>query len=242
VTAPVHVARRPRTARWRSGGSSSTRARASTGSSPSRSTCATAGRAGHVQDQARAHRGRRRRGVPPPQERARRRFLLLGLYDDGAPSSTWGERRLPDETAAQLVESWSRCAWRTWSGIPGRPGRRSRRTSPRGCRRASRWSTKKDFSWVPLRPERVAEWRTTHGERRAVPAHGPLPRWRPDRTAESCTYSQLDEPVGYDLAEILGRRTDAVTRTTDPRPDRSNKWADRPTRRARTEVSGYGHR
>jgi ATP-dependent DNA ligase len=28
-------------------------------------------------------------------------------------------------------------------------------------------------------------------------------RWRPDRTAESCTYSQLDEPVGYDLAEIF---------------------------------------
>ena len=26
----------------------------------------------------------------------------------------------------------------------------------------------------------------------------------PDRTAESCTYSQLEEPVGYDLTEIFG--------------------------------------
>jgi ATP-dependent DNA ligase len=29
-------------------------------------------------------------------------------------------------------------------------------------------------------------------------------RWRPDRTPESCTYAQLEEPVRYDLAEILG--------------------------------------
>lgn len=29
-------------------------------------------------------------------------------------------------------------------------------------------------------------------------------RWRPDRTPESCGYGQLDEPVSYDLSEILG--------------------------------------
>ena len=28
-------------------------------------------------------------------------------------------------------------------------------------------------------------------------------RWRPDRTPGSCTYAQLEEPVGYDLAEVL---------------------------------------
>jgi ATP-dependent DNA ligase len=28
-------------------------------------------------------------------------------------------------------------------------------------------------------------------------------RWRPDRTPESCTYEQLEEPVEFDLAEVL---------------------------------------
>ncbi len=28
-------------------------------------------------------------------------------------------------------------------------------------------------------------------------------RWRPDREPSSCTYEQLQEPVTYDLAEIL---------------------------------------
>jgi ATP-dependent DNA ligase len=32
-------------------------------------------------------------------------------------------------------------------------------------------------------------------------------RWRPDRDPRSCTYDQLEEPVTYDLAEILGSRT-----------------------------------
>jgi ATP-dependent DNA ligase len=29
-------------------------------------------------------------------------------------------------------------------------------------------------------------------------------RWRPDRDPDSCTFTQLEEVVGYDLAEILG--------------------------------------
>jgi ATP-dependent DNA ligase len=29
-------------------------------------------------------------------------------------------------------------------------------------------------------------------------------RWRPDRDPGSCGYDQLEEPVGYDLAEVLG--------------------------------------
>lgn len=34
-------------------------------------------------------------------------------------------------------------------------------------------------------------------------------RWRPDRAPESCTYAQLEEVVGYDLAEVLGPTADA---------------------------------
>jgi ATP-dependent DNA ligase len=29
-------------------------------------------------------------------------------------------------------------------------------------------------------------------------------RWRDDRTPESCTYEQLEEPVSFDLADVLG--------------------------------------
>jgi ATP-dependent DNA ligase len=29
-------------------------------------------------------------------------------------------------------------------------------------------------------------------------------RWRDDRTPESCTYDQLEEPVSFDLADVLG--------------------------------------
>jgi hypothetical protein len=29
-------------------------------------------------------------------------------------------------------------------------------------------------------------------------------RWRPDREPESCTYEQLEQPVTFDLAEVLG--------------------------------------
>lgn len=28
-------------------------------------------------------------------------------------------------------------------------------------------------------------------------------RWRPDREPRSCTYEQLEEPVRFDLAELL---------------------------------------
>ena len=41
-------------------------------------------------------------------------------------------------------------------------------------------------------------------------------RWRPDREARSCTFEQLEEPVSFDLAEILGiarPRDDAALRS-----------------------------
>ena len=31
-------------------------------------------------------------------------------------------------------------------------------------------------------------------------------RWRPDRDPESCTYDQLERPVSFDLADVLGTR------------------------------------
>jgi len=34
-------------------------------------------------------------------------------------------------------------------------------------------------------------------------------RWRPDKDPADCTYDQLEEPVSYDLSEVLGGPEDA---------------------------------
>ncbi|MET1152826.1 MAG: hypothetical protein ABWX72_01215, partial [Arthrobacter sp.] len=42
-------------------------------------------------------------------------------------------------------------------------------------------------------------------------------RWRPDRDPESCTYAQLEEPVSYDLAAVLGADGGQNRETGSPR-------------------------
>ena len=67
----------------------------------------------------------------------------------------------------------------------------------------SRWNNGKDLSFVPLRPERVVEVRYDHMEGARFRHTAQFARWRPDREPRSCTYAQLEEPVSFDLAEIL---------------------------------------
>jgi len=132
--------------------------------------------------------------------------LLLGLYDDegrlqhvGVSAAFPMKRRaeLIDELEPLRTRDIAEHPWAAWADeaahesarLPGAP---------------SRWSGKKDLSWVPLRPERVAEVAYDHMENGARFRHtARFRRWRPDRTPESCTYAQLEEPVRYDLAEIL---------------------------------------
>ncbi|MGW5136007.1 ATP-dependent DNA ligase [Streptomyces sp. enrichment culture] len=133
--------------------------------------------------------------------------LLLGLYDDrgtlqhvGVSAAFTMKRRaeLVEELEPLRMDDVSGHPWAAWSEeaahetarLPGAP---------------SRWSGRKDLSWVPLRPERVAEVAYDHMENGQRFRHtARFRRWRPDRTPESCTYTQLEEPVRYDLAEILG--------------------------------------
>ncbi|MFI9798900.1 ATP-dependent DNA ligase [Streptomyces sp. NPDC052302] len=132
--------------------------------------------------------------------------LLLGLYDDrgtlqhvGVSAAFSMKRRaeLIDELEPLRMHDVSGHPWAAWAEeaahesarLPGAP---------------SRWSGKKDLSWVPLRPERVVEVAYDHMENGARFRHtARFRRWRPDRTPESCTYAQLEEPVRYDLAEIF---------------------------------------
>ena len=68
---------------------------------------------------------------------------------------------------------------------------------------ASRWSAGKDLSFVPLQPDRVVEVRYDHMEGDRFRHTTQFVRWRPDRDPSSCTFGQLEEPVGFDLADVL---------------------------------------
>ena len=70
----------------------------------------------------------------------------------------------------------------------------------------SRWNAGKDLSFVLLRPDRVVEVGYDHMEGDRFRHTAQFKRWRDDRDPESCGYEQLDEPVSYDLADVLGAR------------------------------------
>ena len=132
--------------------------------------------------------------------------LLLGLYDDTGRLASVGvvgafpmARRRELFTELQpLVTSFEGHPW-NW-GAGQQEGVRNPRSSE-----TSRWNAGKDLSFVPLRPERVLEVRYEHMEGTRFRHTAQFSRWRPDRTPESCGFAQLEEPVSYDLSQILPR-------------------------------------
>jgi ATP-dependent DNA ligase len=130
--------------------------------------------------------------------------LLLGLYDDGklqhvgvSASFTEAKRASLLEELRPLEVSIQDHPWGEWQEFltanPDRvPGTQSR------------WSAGKDLSFTPLRPERVLEVGYEHMEGRRFRHTAQFKRWRTDRDPESCGYEQLEEPVSYDLARVLG--------------------------------------
>lgn len=67
----------------------------------------------------------------------------------------------------------------------------------------SRWNSGKDLSFVPLRPERAVEVTYDHMEGTRFRHTAQFVRWRPDRDPRSCGFEQLEEPVSFNLADIL---------------------------------------
>ncbi|MET8469294.1 ATP-dependent DNA ligase [Streptomyces sp. NPDC006422] len=133
--------------------------------------------------------------------------LLLGLYDDGGVLQHVGvcaaftmKRRT--ELVAELEPLRMELPaeghpWAAWTDEAAHESRRMPGAT-------SRWTGKKDLSWIPLRPELVAEVAYEHMENGARFRHtARFRRWRPDRTPESCTYAQLEEPVKFDLGDVL---------------------------------------
>ena len=128
--------------------------------------------------------------------------LLLGLYDDegrlhhvGVASSFTMARR------AELVDELAPLV----TGLDGHPWGPDAQDAARTRRPGStnRWNARKDMTFVPLRAERVAEVAYDHLQGERFRHTTQFRRWRPDRDPSSCTYAQLDRPVGYRLADVL---------------------------------------
>src|ERR1017187_5564153 len=130
--------------------------------------------------------------------------LLLGLYKDDRKLASVGvvgafpmERR--KELFGELQPLVTTFDGHPWNWAEHHAGERPPRKAE-----GSRWNAAKDLSFIPLRPERVLEVRYDHMEGPRFRHTTQFVRWRPGREPGSCTYAQLEEPVSFDLAEILG--------------------------------------
>jgi len=128
--------------------------------------------------------------------------LVLGLHDEagrlqhvGVSASFPMTRRaaLVEELQPYLLGEGQDHPWLGELGSQRRPGGEP-----------SRWNRDKDTSFVPLRPELVVEVAYDHMEGARFRHTAQFRSFRPDRDAASCTYAQLERPVRFDLAEVLG--------------------------------------
>jgi DNA ligase D-like protein (predicted polymerase) len=140
--------------------------------------------------------------------------LLLGLYDAQGQLNSVGvigafpmaRRKELFEELQPLVTTFDGHPW-AWAQpaavLPDNRDQSAPRTPSAAAR--SRWNADKDLSFTPLRPERVVEVKYDHMEGERFRHTAQWVRWRPDRSPESCTYDQLEEPVSYDLSAVLTR-------------------------------------
>ncbi|HET7018861.1 MAG TPA: ATP-dependent DNA ligase [Streptosporangiaceae bacterium] len=130
--------------------------------------------------------------------------LLLGLYNEAGNLASIGvigafsmEKRKELFAEFQpLVTTFEGHPW-NWAAQAEQQAR-----NPRAAEH-SRWNAGKDLSFVPLRPERVVEVRYDHMEGTRFRHTAQFVRWRPDREPTSCGFEQLEEPVSFNLADIL---------------------------------------
>jgi ATP-dependent DNA ligase len=119
--------------------------------------------------------------------------ILLGLYrDDGELQMVGGAASFTVKARSQLLAELELL----------RIGDDVRDGEP------SRWNSAADKRWIPIRPEKVCE--VAYDQMEGNTAHGvrfrhavKFLRWRPDREPASCTFSQLDVPLNYDLYDVL---------------------------------------
>jgi ATP-dependent DNA ligase len=129
--------------------------------------------------------------------------LLLGLYnDEGKLASVGVIGAFPLATRHELFTELQPLVTtfddHPWNWVRPEPGVRNPREAEH-----SRWNAAKDLSFVPLRPERVVEIRYDHMEGTRFRHTAQFVRWRDDRDPRSCGFDQLEEPVNFNLADIL---------------------------------------
>jgi len=131
--------------------------------------------------------------------------LLLGLFDDshrlhhvGVCSAFTAKRRLElvDELEPYREVDRDSHPWAGW--VQGGEGTRM----PGG---QSRWTGGRDLSWEILRPELVCEVAYDHLQGDRFRHATNFRRWRPDRSPDSCTYSQLDAVAPAELSALFGQ-------------------------------------
>lgn len=131
--------------------------------------------------------------------------LLLGLFDASGRLQHVGvcaaftmrrRRELMAELDPLRMPTVAGHPWADW-------GSEEAQATDRMPGGPSRWSGGKDLSWVPLRPERVVEVAYDHMQGDRFRHTAQFRRWRPDREPDQCTYAQLEEPVLYDLSQVL---------------------------------------
>jgi ATP-dependent DNA ligase len=101
---------------------------------------------------------------------------------------------LADSTVPPGGEEYQRLAW-SQPQVPG------------GARRPgsiSRWGGDATRAFHLIDPQLVCTVGYDHLEGTRFRHTARFVRWRPDRDPTSCTFEQLDEVVGFDLATILG--------------------------------------
>jgi ATP-dependent DNA ligase len=132
--------------------------------------------------------------------------LLLGLYDDegilhhvGVCASFSAEKRkqLVGFLEPYRKNALARHPWKDWAGHDHHDdGRRMPGAQ-------SRWSSGKDLSWIPLRPELVVEVGYDHMQGTRFRHLAQLRRFRTDKRPRDCTYAQLEVVPPHELKDIF---------------------------------------
>jgi ATP-dependent DNA ligase len=139
-------------------------------------------------------------------ERAMVGSLLLGLYDDSGALNHVGvcasftekkRRELVEFLAPYRKNALAHHPWKNWAEQSN--GEADYRM-PGG---QSRWSSGKDLSWEPLRPELVIEVAYDHMQGDRFRHTAQFRRWRTDKKPKDCTYDQLEAVAPEELAAIF---------------------------------------
>ena len=132
--------------------------------------------------------------------------LLLGLYDDSGALNHVGvcasftekkRRELVAFLAPYRRNALAHHPWKNWAEQSNGEGDYR---MPGG---QSRWSSGKDLSWEPLRPELVVEVAYDHMQGNRFRHTAQFRRWRTDKKPKDCTYDQLEVVAPEELAAIF---------------------------------------